>query len=658
MATTARTPDAGTSARTTPPQWATPLLTGAALVLLLDMLRVLLPSIAFVYGNLGSTPAGEMAVIAVVVFGGAALASRAAGINATISIPLTAGAVGVARLALAATSGGRPQMLVASVGFVAAVAFLGALAASDIPARAASRGLALGFVAQATISAILFSQDSLWYGGAISWLLAVVTVFAVGVGLNEVRPTRARPDLRTTTPWLLLGPLVAVHGIFALSPGGLRVGLAEDVAFTGAGLVLAHAVGLVLGRIVVGSFLRESMGIVVLAGAAFTAIAVLGTTPGPVAIATIDVAVMVPLALVIAGEASDDVLASRGRRGGAPGLGMLLYLIVALGYYVSYEVSLGLPRGVFPAGAIILVGVVLRLTEPRPDADPPMSLEDVAGLAFAPFLALVVLAAATTSVPPPRAAAGFDEVRVMTYNVRMGFDVDGRFRAEDLANVIRRERPDIVVLNEVDRGWALTGGHDVLAIMAQQLRMHAVFGPAADPIWGNAVLSRFPMTEVEVAPLPTEDTAMERSALSVTVDLGAGETLGVIATHLSHRDDESDIRDEQVAIIAEMAAEQLLQEIPVAILGDLNATPGADELEGLANFVDAVALAAPDGADLGTFPSGAPTEQIDHVLISRGFSATDLSIPATTLSDHRGVAVTLRLAPPGSDTVEIVTDED
>ncbi len=623
------------------PGWATSLFAGAALVVVLDLLRVMLPSLSFVYAVIGNSDAGDFTGFAVALFVAAALLARACGINAQWSVPITAVGAGLARLAVVATNGGQEQLLVSSIGVVLAIGLIGALAGSDIDPRDASRGLALGFVYHSTVNAILRSQDSLWYGGAIAWLLALVLVGALALGWRGTMPSYTRPTIRTATPWLIIGPVIALNGIVAATAGSLRAAWGEGAAATGALLVTSHALGYVLGRGITGTFLRDSMGVITLSVASLTAVIILGGTPTLAALATVLVAVLTTLSLVVAGESRDDVLASRGRRSGAVAGGTLLFLVIGLGYYVGYETDLGFPQAIVPASAAVLIGLVLFRQEPRAETSGPMTAEDVATIAFAPFVALFVLMASTLSVPAPRASSTLDDLRVMTYNVRMGFDVEGRFNTEQLAAVIRSQNADIVVLNEVDRGWLLTGGHDTLELLSNSLQMDHVFAPAADAIWGNAVLSRFPLTAPQITELPLDVGVMRRSALSVTVDLGGGEQVGVIATHLSAMDSETVDRQLQAELLVKLGREFELRGIPVIIAGDLNAVPGADELQALLSFVDAVAVASDGRMNLATYPSQAPSIQIDHILVSNGFTARDLVIPQTTASDHLGVAVTI-----------------
>jgi hypothetical protein len=80
----------------------------------------------------------------------------------------------------------------------------------------------------------------------------------------------------------------------------------------------------------------------------------------------------------------------------------------------------------------------------------------------------------------------------------MGFGLDGTYRPAEAARAIAAQRPDVVVLSEVDRAWLLNGGHDDLQVLARKLGMRFVFGPAADAVWGDAVLTNLPVGAIEI----------------------------------------------------------------------------------------------------------------------------------------------------------------
>src|SRR3546814_18002779 len=78
----------------------------------------------------------------------------------------------------------------------------------------------------------------------------------------------------------------------------------------------------------------------------------------------------------------------------------------------------------------------------------------------------------------------------------MGYGMDGEFDPRAVAAQIADQDPDVVLLSEVDRAWLLNGGQDQLAILARLLDMEAHFGPAADAVWGDAILTDLPVEDV------------------------------------------------------------------------------------------------------------------------------------------------------------------
>ena len=94
----------------------------------------------------------------------------------------------------------------------------------------------------------------------------------------------------------------------------------------------------------------------------------------------------------------------------------------------------------------------------------------------------------------PATAIQRDSVKVMHYNIHQGFNIDGYQDLESIARVIEKNGADIVSLNEVSRGWVVNGSADLYEWLADRLDMeYKLFMPASDLVWGNAVLSRYPL---------------------------------------------------------------------------------------------------------------------------------------------------------------------
>src|ERR687889_385357 len=89
-------------------------------------------------------------------------------------------------------------------------------------------------------------------------------------------------------------------------------------------------------------------------------------------------------------------------------------------------------------------------------------------------------------------------VRVMTYNIHVGVGMDKKLDLQRIADVINRERPDLVGLQEVDRGVRRTEGKDEIAELAALTQMHFAFAPNLDyqgGKYGVAILSRWPIKD-------------------------------------------------------------------------------------------------------------------------------------------------------------------
>ena len=182
------------------------------------------------------------------------------------------------------------------------------------------------------------------------------------------------------------------------------------------------------------------------------------------------------------------------------------------------------------------------------------------------------------------------------------------------------------------RGWVVNGSVDALSWLAQRLRMHAAWGPAADPNWGNAILSRYPIVDVSTRPMPNNDDLLfDRSYMVAEIDLG-NRQVQVVATHLHHIERESHHRLPQVR--------ELLGHIdrsrPTILLGDLNAQPHHEEIRLLKSAGLSTAL-----PPVATYPSNRPHRQIDYVLTTSHFTMSEVNAPRATASDHLPLVATL-----------------
>src|SRR5512136_2750485 len=110
------------------------------------------------------------------------------------------------------------------------------------------------------------------------------------------------------------------------------------------------------------------------------------------------------------------------------------------------------------------------------------------------FAALLIFGLAGCHIPP-KADSGLT-FRVMSYNIHHGEGLDGKVDLQRIAELIKRERADLVGLQEVDKGTARTGRRDFPAELAALTGMTCVFSnnyPYQGGEYGNALLTRFPV---------------------------------------------------------------------------------------------------------------------------------------------------------------------
>lgn len=155
-------------------------------------------------------------------------------------------------------------------------------------------------------------------------------------------------------------------------------------------------------------------------------------------------------------------------------------------------------------------------------------------------------------------------ITIATYNIRHGHDV--HFDWMRLAAHIKACGADIVGLQEVDMGTDRSRGWDTVTAMCEATGLpHGMFIPAMDfdgGRYGTAILSRYPLENEGVMPLPAEGRE-PRAAGWATVHVD-GARLRVMNTHLSYED--AAPRREQFARLADL----LPQETAYVLTGDFN----------------------------------------------------------------------------------------
>jgi len=445
--------------------------------------------------------------------------------------------------------------------------------------------------------------------------------------------------------WAAPGPRGAL-GLLAVGPLLLA---AETGATNGAQLALAGGLGLDGGPSTQIGLFVAGVGI---AAGAFVIARGLPARPAGAAAITVGAALMwahVPVLSLAAGAAfaagiviAAATLASAPQveRGGAGspwvvvvslGIGWVLFVA---GTFVHYAYFANL-EALWLLTALVVVAVLLVPPSPLPRWRPAVAGLVGAVAVLAPGAGLLLSATPTSYAQPPLT------FRVMTYNVHQGFDAFDIAGLDRTADTIAHEGPDIVVLQEVVRGWLIDEQHDVLGYLSARLGMPYVFGPNIGDLYGNAILSRYPITDVRRVHYAKEPGLRYQPRGAIIARIGDSGTLVralIAVTHLDENADASAVRMEQVRT--------LLGEIgnatPAIIACDCNAKPEAPELKLITDsgFGD---LALQSGGGGLTFSSDQPVERIDYIF-GLGVTAAQGHVVSSTASDHRAVVVNVTLS--------------
>ena len=222
------------------------------------------------------------------------------------------------------------------------------------------------------------------------------------------------------------------------------------------------------------------------------------------------------------------------------------------------------------------------------------------------------------------------ELRVLTWNIHHGVGEDGKLDLARIAKIITDHRPDIVLLQEVDKNCARSGQVDQTAELARLTQLKGVFGKATDlqgGEYGQAILATVEPTNLTIHPLPS--SGEPRIAVSVIILSAIGQVTAA-SVHLDYADEARQHAQAQVCAAALLASPH-----PVILAGDFNAKPASRTL---ANFAQAPWSIVPKEGPAATHPAATPTTEIDYVIL-RGLQAVK---PATVIaeaaaSDHRPV---------------------
>ncbi len=256
---------------------------------------------------------------------------------------------------------------------------------------------------------------------------------------------------------------------------------------------------------------------------------------------------------------------------------------------------------------------------------------------------LCVTIALCVFTTPSTAARGKVRLRVMTYNVHVGIGMDKKIDLARIAEVINRERPDLVALQEVDRGVERTQRVDQIKELARLTKMDYAFAHNLNyqgGQYGVAVLSRTPILSVDHRRYQHLREAERRGFIRVEVEV-RGQRINFVNTHLDYQHADNRLFEAE-QMLAALPAQG---ESPVIVAGDFNDEPtGTTYKLMLKNFVDAWAASGAAGDGL-TYPADKPTKRIDYIFhrAGVGVSVKSARVTGTLASDHLPLVAELEI---------------
>lgn len=265
----------------------------------------------------------------------------------------------------------------------------------------------------------------------------------------------------------------------------------------------------------------------------------------------------------------------------------------------------------------------------------------------------------------PDAAGHTDALKIGAYNIaharggKLGesnWNSETRVRLEahllEIADQIRAQDLHVIILNEVDFDANWSGNQDQATFIARhagfpyvaKLTNIDIAFPFFTLQFGNAILSKLPLTEVQAIALPPVSDwepilAGKKNALEVTIQLG-GRDVRIVAIHNETRNEETRLG----------SVDALLRRIrssntPYILAGDFNSQRTSSG--GTPTDLDTLLVQGSFSTDQQpdewrTFPSEKPNRGIDWIISNRSLGVSNSRIISSDLSDHLMITATVR----------------
>lgn len=211
-----------------------------------------------------------------------------------------------------------------------------------------------------------------------------------------------------------------------------------------------------------------------------------------------------------------------------------------------------------------------------------------------------------------------------------------------IAAVLKRERPDVVGLQEIDGNSCLSGNFDHVERLAGLgdyahyfLGEHVSLGKMRRIAYGTAILSRLPLKNLKSVTFDHRFLSLTKGFVAATVSPAGAPHLevDVVSVHLAFLRRRA--RRRQVAAMVEHLGGR---KTPLVILGDLNCEWGGedDSLRRLAYELN-LQPQSPESSELATYRLGRKKWRIDWILVSPQLRVKRYEVLPDKVSDHFAV---------------------
>jgi endonuclease/exonuclease/phosphatase family metal-dependent hydrolase len=260
------------------------------------------------------------------------------------------------------------------------------------------------------------------------------------------------------------------------------------------------------------------------------------------------------------------------------------------------------------------------------------------------ILLMALMLLGVTSFDPTNASPGLAKqtLRVMTYNIHVGVGMDKKLDLQRIADVINREHPDLVGLQEVDRGVKRTEARDEIAELAKLTNMQFAFAHNLDyqgGQYGVAILSRFPIGAIDHQKFENRREAERRGMIRVEVKL-EGKAINFVTTHLDYQFEDGRLFE----------AEQMLKFLhdikgPLIVVGDFNDEPVGTSYKLMSQGFDDTWIRSRAKDEGLTYPADKPLKRIDYVFTRKSdrLKVKKAWVVNTLASDHLPLLADLEL---------------